>query len=241
MQHGTCCSSPAPLTRQPPPLTTCLPGLHTHLHTLAQYRPARDLKDTLLHEMIHADIFLRSVKDDGDHGSHFKAAMRRINAATCPDPQVLSRFVSWVSGLPCQVDGRAGLPSRVCVETSLTGRARCVRVPRLPPAHSGRLVATTSRCSTPCTTRSTATAHTRGSAAAGECVRQQVVDCAACVQGSAGVARASFTGSPLFQLRWLTVAWPDPCCVACVLPGCCWWCVPPAPPSPSAATRCGEP
>lgn len=36
---------------------------------LLQFRPVRDLKDTLLHEMIHAALFLGNVRDDGDHGS----------------------------------------------------------------------------------------------------------------------------------------------------------------------------
>lgn len=35
---------------------------------LVQFRPVRDLKDTLLHEMIHAALFLGNVRDDGDHG-----------------------------------------------------------------------------------------------------------------------------------------------------------------------------
>jgi hypothetical protein len=36
------------------------------------YRPLRDLKDTLLHEMIHAELFLKGVRDDGDHGKVFR-------------------------------------------------------------------------------------------------------------------------------------------------------------------------
>jgi hypothetical protein len=35
-------------------------------------RPLRDLKDTLLHEMIHAELFLKGVRDDGDHGKVFR-------------------------------------------------------------------------------------------------------------------------------------------------------------------------
>jgi hypothetical protein len=35
-------------------------------------RPLRDLKDTLLHEMIHAELFLKGMRDDGDHGKVFR-------------------------------------------------------------------------------------------------------------------------------------------------------------------------
>jgi hypothetical protein len=38
--------------------------------------------------MIHAQLFLAGVRDDGDHGPRFRAAMDAINAATMPDPQV---------------------------------------------------------------------------------------------------------------------------------------------------------
>jgi hypothetical protein len=41
-------------------------------------RPPRDLKDTLLHEMIHAELFLKGVRDDGDHGKVFRCALDRI-------------------------------------------------------------------------------------------------------------------------------------------------------------------
>jgi len=63
-------------------LPACLPVMWV------QFRPVRDLKDTLLHEMIHAALFLGNVRDDGDHGPKFRAVMDRINRATCLDPQV---------------------------------------------------------------------------------------------------------------------------------------------------------
>jgi predicted SprT family Zn-dependent metalloprotease len=61
----------------------------THLgNVVLQFRPVRDLKETLLHEMIHAALFLGNVRDDGDHGPKFKALMNKINKATCADSQV---------------------------------------------------------------------------------------------------------------------------------------------------------
>lgn len=53
-----------------------------------QFRPARDLKDTLLHEMIHAAMFLEGIRDHGDHGPMFQAYMNAINKCKAPDPQV---------------------------------------------------------------------------------------------------------------------------------------------------------
>lgn len=56
-----------------------------------QLRPVSDLKNTLLHEMIHAELFLEGIRDRGDHGPKFQARMDAINAATCVDPQVMQR------------------------------------------------------------------------------------------------------------------------------------------------------
>eukprot|EP00884_Botryococcus_braunii_P015413 jgi/Botrbrau1/2555/Bobra.0079s0042.1 len=53
---------------------------------LLKFRPTRDLKETLLHEMVHAWIFLQGIRD-GDHGPRFQERVRFINAATFPDPQ----------------------------------------------------------------------------------------------------------------------------------------------------------
>ncbi|CAF0863187.1 unnamed protein product [Brachionus calyciflorus] len=47
---------------------------------LLQYRPRKDLVETLLHEMIHAYLYLtRNFKDRGEHGDEFKSHMNRIN------------------------------------------------------------------------------------------------------------------------------------------------------------------
>lgn len=47
---------------------------------LLKFRPRKDLVDTLLHEMIHAYLYLtRNFKDRGDHGNEFKSHMDRIN------------------------------------------------------------------------------------------------------------------------------------------------------------------
>jgi predicted SprT family Zn-dependent metalloprotease len=47
---------------------------------LLKYRPRHDLIQTLLHEMIHAYLYLtRNFKDRGEHGDEFKSHMNRIN------------------------------------------------------------------------------------------------------------------------------------------------------------------
>jgi hypothetical protein len=53
---------------------------------LLSLRPLRDLKDVLLHEMIHAEIFIKHGGDDEPtgHGTRFKAAAARINASADP-------------------------------------------------------------------------------------------------------------------------------------------------------------
>lgn len=57
-----------------------------------QYRTSRDLKMVLLHEMIHAKLFVdgrwRDDSEDNYHGPIFKAFAKAINTATCPDHQV---------------------------------------------------------------------------------------------------------------------------------------------------------
>jgi hypothetical protein len=47
---------------------------------LLSLRPPSDLKNTLLHEMVHAAIFLSGQRDAGDHGPLFMAHAARINA-----------------------------------------------------------------------------------------------------------------------------------------------------------------
>jgi SprT-like domain-contaning protein Spartan len=47
---------------------------------LLQFRPFSDTMNTLLHEMIHAFLFVtHSWKDQSDHGPHFCSIMKRIN------------------------------------------------------------------------------------------------------------------------------------------------------------------
>ena len=52
---------------------------------LSQFRSVADLKNTLLHEMIHAYINLTKIKDDGMHGSEFHRLMDSINESSFPD------------------------------------------------------------------------------------------------------------------------------------------------------------
>lgn len=54
---------------------------------ILKLRPQKDLKETLLHEMIHAYIFLHNIPGAGrdGHGPPFRARMKRINESTAPD------------------------------------------------------------------------------------------------------------------------------------------------------------
>lgn len=54
-----------------------------------QLRPVRDLKETLLHEMIHAYCFVHKLRDSdpGGHGEPFQRKMQDINASTRVDSQ----------------------------------------------------------------------------------------------------------------------------------------------------------
>ncbi|KAL3131304.1 hypothetical protein ABBQ38_000596 [Trebouxia sp. C0009 RCD-2024] len=54
---------------------------------LVQFRPSLELKETLLHEMIHAWMFLQKIRDQGDHGPRFQERMNLINKATFADHQ----------------------------------------------------------------------------------------------------------------------------------------------------------
>jgi hypothetical protein len=58
---------------------------------LLSLRPTRDLKDVLLHEMVHAFMFSEHIRDDdptgGGHGSYFKHYIASLNASTVPDAQ----------------------------------------------------------------------------------------------------------------------------------------------------------
>jgi hypothetical protein len=49
---------------------------------LLKFRPPEDLKETLLHEMIHAKIFLTStVRDHDDHGPQFQVSLTLTDTA----------------------------------------------------------------------------------------------------------------------------------------------------------------
>jgi SprT-like domain-contaning protein Spartan len=54
---------------------------------ILKLRPPEDLKETLLHEMIHAYVFLRKLPGAGPdgHGPPFKERMKLINESTMPD------------------------------------------------------------------------------------------------------------------------------------------------------------
>ena len=63
---------------------TCLGvSLTRCLHS--QFRPVKELKETLLHEMIHAHLFLCKIRDS-DHGPRFQATMKEINESSVFDP-----------------------------------------------------------------------------------------------------------------------------------------------------------
>lgn len=60
---------------------------------LLKYRPRKDLVDTLLHEMIHAYLYLtRNFKDRGEHGDEFKGHMNRINRLASTNITVYHSF-----------------------------------------------------------------------------------------------------------------------------------------------------
>ncbi|OQS03606.1 hypothetical protein THRCLA_04072 [Thraustotheca clavata] len=79
---------------------------------LLKLRPRSDLVNTLLHEMIHAFIFLNSpIRDHEDHGPQFQYHMNRINAAaqtkitvyhTFNDEVDAYRVHWWKCDGPCQ-------------------------------------------------------------------------------------------------------------------------------------------
>ena len=60
---------------------------------LLKYRPRIDMVQTLLHEMIHAYLYLtRNYKDRGEHGDEFKKHMNRINSAAGTNITVYHTF-----------------------------------------------------------------------------------------------------------------------------------------------------
>lgn len=55
---------------------------------LLKFRSSTDFKNTLLHEMIHAYLWLSNGnKDHDDHGPFFQKVMKEINTSTAPDHQ----------------------------------------------------------------------------------------------------------------------------------------------------------
>ncbi|XP_072979835.1 uncharacterized protein [Typha angustifolia] len=64
-------------------------GCEIHLsEPLLKFRPTADLKNTLLHEMIHAFLFITKKKrDHSDHGPNFQTLMNAINFSSITDHQ----------------------------------------------------------------------------------------------------------------------------------------------------------
>ncbi|RUS90566.1 hypothetical protein EGW08_001654 [Elysia chlorotica] len=79
---------------------------------LLKLRPRKDLVETLLHEMIHAFLFVTDhEKDHDDHGPNFKKHMNRINKETGADISIYHTFHDevasyqqhwWKCDGPCQ-------------------------------------------------------------------------------------------------------------------------------------------
>lgn len=59
---------------------------------LLKLRPRKDLVETLLHEMIHAYLFVTNSKEHNDHGPEFRKHMNRINKATGANITVFHSF-----------------------------------------------------------------------------------------------------------------------------------------------------
>uniref|UniRef100_A0A6S8ITU9 SprT-like domain-containing protein n=1 Tax=Dunaliella tertiolecta TaxID=3047 RepID=A0A6S8ITU9_DUNTE len=74
MCAGVCCFNPGGETR----IKLSEP--------LLKFRPVKDLKNTLLHEMIHAYMFLDGIRDRDSHGPKFQEKMHQINNSTAFDP-----------------------------------------------------------------------------------------------------------------------------------------------------------
>jgi len=65
----------------------CVAAQLSHVGNLLQFRPSIELKETLLHEMIHAWMFLGKIRDQGDHGPRFQERLNFINRASFADHQ----------------------------------------------------------------------------------------------------------------------------------------------------------
>lgn len=66
---------------------------------LLSLRPRRDLVETLLHEMIHAYIYLKRIKDTNSHGVQFCKHMKRINERSGTNITIYHNFHAEVSAL----------------------------------------------------------------------------------------------------------------------------------------------
>ena len=60
-----------------------------------QLRNEDDVKNTLLHEMIHALMLTQDPNEDDPHGSNFTDKMDFINGATCTDNYVREKLFSF--------------------------------------------------------------------------------------------------------------------------------------------------
>ena len=76
---------------------------------LLRLRPSWELKNTLIHEMIHAWLIGRGISEgNGGHGRQFNAKCQDINASTVPDFQVLTILSSIEPWQACQIRLPAG-------------------------------------------------------------------------------------------------------------------------------------
>lgn len=51
---------------------------------LLRYSAYEDIRDTMIHEMVHAYMFLENIEDDDDHGTVFQWFMRDIENRLLP-------------------------------------------------------------------------------------------------------------------------------------------------------------
>ncbi|KAJ6796675.1 sprT-like domain-containing protein Spartan isoform X4 [Iris pallida] len=89
---GTCFVSWSPSrTTRSTSFCSYMDGVACEIHLselLLKGRTADDVKNTLLHEMIHAFLYVTSnMKDHSYHGPKFKAKMNAINSSSVTDPQ----------------------------------------------------------------------------------------------------------------------------------------------------------
>uniref|UniRef100_A0A8C5Q1K4 SprT-like domain-containing protein n=1 Tax=Leptobrachium leishanense TaxID=445787 RepID=A0A8C5Q1K4_9ANUR len=66
---------------------------------ILKQRPRKDVVEILLHEMIHAYMYVTKKKDDGAHGTVFLHYMKRINAASGANITVTHHFYAEMRAL----------------------------------------------------------------------------------------------------------------------------------------------